>query len=106
MLADTVGAVPSTVTVAVSVKPFSVATVIVTVPSDTPVTFPFSSTVATVGSELVHVKSVLSLEVPGVNITSKFVSLYGSSTPITAWLLSNSIFVGVVTTVISTVSVF
>ena len=43
-----------TVTVHVAVFPFLVVTVIVAVPAFTAVTFPFSSTVATVSSEVVH----------------------------------------------------
>ena len=79
-----VGAVPSTETVAVSITELflPVAAVIVTVPSASPVTTPFWSTVAIVVSELDHV-IVLSVVVPlGESVACSIVVFLPSTIPI------------------------
>ena len=78
-----VGAVPSTETIAVPVTElfFPVAAVIVTVPSASPVTTPFWSTVAIVGSELDHV-TVLFVVVPsGVIVACNVVVFLPATIP-------------------------
>ena len=82
ILVATVGAVASTVIVAVCEIPFSVVAVIVVVPSATPVTVPFDDTVAMFALLLDHVIAFCSVVPSGVIVAFNFTVFFPVTTPI------------------------